>query len=80
MKINLNSPDGNIFVLLSKIHDLMVKANLSEQEIRDWEKGIFTYNSYKDLVEAIKVKCVKLSELLNEEIEIIKTEEYEMEV
>ena len=80
MKINLNSPDGNIFVLLAKIHNLMVEANICKEEINKWQKEVLTHKTYGEMINAVKVKCKELSKLLNEEIEIISTEEYEMEV
>ena len=77
MKININSPKGNIFMLMQIFTDLMKKANLPHEEIMDFRRSLML-SKYDDSIERIKKLCVKLSEILEEDIEIYSSETYEM--
>lgn len=79
MRININSPDGNIFKLMSLFTYLMEDAKFSKEEIIDFRRSLIM-SKYDDAIMRIKNFCPKLSEKLGEEIEIYSSKEYEMEI
>ena len=58
LKINLNSPQGNVFVLVSTIASLMSKAGLNFDK---WVEKTFELKSYDEIVEQCKIKAKELS-------------------
>ncbi len=77
MKINLNSPDGNVFQLAGIIINLMEKAGLDSTE---FNHNVFEHKDYYAFVENCKEQCKKITEITGEPIEIYSSDEYEMEV
>lgn len=77
MKINLNSPDGNVFQLAGIIINLMEKAGLDSTE---FNHNVFKHKDYNSFVENCKEQCKKITEKTGEPIEIYTSEEYQMEV
>ena len=77
MKINLNSPDGNVFQLAGKIMNLMEKAGLNSTE---FNHNVFKHKDYHAFVENCKEQCKKITEITGEPIEIYSSEEYQMKV
>lgn len=77
MKINLNSPNGNIFKLLVVFTSLMKEAEFSQEEIIDFRRALMN-SKYDDSINRIKNLCPKLSEKLGQQIEIYFSENYEM--
>ena len=75
MKINLNSPDGNVFQLLGIISGLLKKANMPVEE---FNTALSRYNTYDDIVKYCKEVCKQITEKTGEEITIYKSKEYEM--
>lgn len=77
MKINLNSPDGNVFQLAGIIINLMEKAGLDSTE---FNHNVFEHKDYYAFVENCKKQCKKITEITGEPIEIYSSNEYEMEI
>ena len=77
MKINLNSPDGNVFQLAGKIINLMEKAGLDSTE---FNHNVFKHKDYNSFVENCKEQCKKITEITGEPSEIYSSDTYEMEV
>lgn len=77
MKINLNSPDGNVFQLAGIIINLMEKAGLDSKE---FNHSVFKHKDYNSFVENCKEQCKKITEITGEPIEIYSSDEYEMEI
>ena len=77
MKINLNSPDGNVFQLAGIIINLMEKAGLDSTE---FNHNVFKHKDYHAFVENCKEQCKKITKITGEPIEIYSSEEYQMEV
>ena len=77
MKINLNSPDGNVFQLAGIIINLMEKAGLDSTE---FNHNVFEHKDYYAFVENCNEQCKKITEITGEPIEIYSSDEYEMEV
>ena len=77
MKINLNSPDGNVFQLAGKIINLMEKAGLDSTE---FNHNVFKHKDYNSFVENCKEQCKKITEITGEPIEIYSSDEYETEI
>lgn len=76
MRINLNSPDGNVFQLAGIIINLMEKAGLDSTE---FNHNVFKHKDYDAFVDHCKEQCKILSKILGEKIEIYESKNYEME-
>ena len=78
IEININSSDGNAFLLIGKIANLMEKAKRPKREIEKWEKEATSCNSYQELLRKVQVKCVRLSYHLDEDVRLVSSKDYEI--
>ena len=74
MRINLNSPDGNIFMIFGKLYNVL-RENYTEQEAKEWLDSVIS-ETYEQTLYNIQEKWKKLENV--EKLEFYKSPDYEM--
>ena len=74
MRINLNSPDGNIFMIFGKLYNVL-RENYTEQEAKELLDSVIS-ETYEQTLYNIQEKWKKLENV--EKLEFYKSPDYEM--
>lgn len=78
-QINLNSPAGNVFILMGTIAGLMQDEGFSDEQLRAFNKACFEKHSYAEIVQECKVQLELINKVSIDQYEIIETETYRIQ-
>lgn len=76
MRINLNSPDGNMLVILGKITNELYKY-YPKDEVEKWIKNLMYKRNYQEIIDKIQEDWPLWDKA--ESLEFYTSEQYEME-
>lgn len=76
MRINVNSPDGNIFHILGEVYKLLGKQ-YSKKEIDKWLNSVIKGRNYNQIIDKIQEDWCLFENV--EPLEFYRSTNYEME-
>lgn len=79
MKINLNSPNGNIFYILSVVKEKLL-GYYSETEVNEYIESLIKDRNYNQIINQIKEDWKKYELVIGEKLEFYLSDNYEMKV